>query len=194
MLQTIKESLQEAADKLRQFVENDSNLKDIEAAAILIAKALSEGNKVISCGNGGSLCDATHFAEELTGRYRKNRMPLPAIAINDPAYITCVGNDFSFNEIYCRFVEAIGQKDDILLAISTSGNSMNIIKAVEAAHDKGMKVVALTCDSENSLRSISDIAICTPNSAYSDRIQEIHIKIIHILVQLIEKQLTILNE
>ena len=194
MLQTIKESLQEAADKLRQFIENDSNIKDIEAAVILIAKALSEGNKVISCGNGGSLCDATHFAEELTGRYRKNRMPLPAIAINDPAYITCVGNDFSFNEIFCRFVEAIGQKDDILLAISTSGNSENIIKAVETAHNKGMKVVALTCDSENSLRSISDIAICTPKSDYSDRIQEIHIKIIHILVQLIEKQLTILNE
>jgi len=185
-MQKIKESLQEAADKLQQFMENDSNLKNIEAAAILIARSLSEGNKVISCGNGGSLCDATHFAEELTGRYRNNRRPLPAIAINDPAYFTCVGNDFSFNEIFSRFVEATGQKGDILLAISTSGNSPNVIKAVESAHAKGMKVVALTCDSDNDLRTISDIAICAPKSDYSDRIQEIHIKIIHILVQLIE--------
>ena len=188
MQQTIKESLQEAADKLRQFIENDSNLKDIEAAAILIAKALSDGNKVISCGNGGSLCDATHFAEELTGRYRKNRIPLPAIAINDPAYITCVGNDYSFDEIFSRFVEAAGQKSDILLAISTSGNSVNVVKAIEAAHNKGMKVVALTCDSDNKLCAISDISIRAPKSEYSDRIQEIHIKIIHILIQLIEKQ------
>ena len=191
MLQTIKESLQEAADKLQQFMENDSSLKSIEAAARLIAKALSEGNKVISCGNGGSLCDATHFAEELTGRYRNNRRPLPAIAINDPAYFTCVGNDFSFNEIFSRFVEATGQKGDILLAISTSGNSPNVIKAVESAHDKGMKAIALTYDSENILVAVSDIAICAPKSDYSDRIQEIHIKIIHILVQLIEKQLKI---
>ena len=188
MIQTIKESLQEADEKLRQFIENDSNLKDIESAATLIAKALSDGNKVISCGNGGSLCDATHFAEELTGRYRENRNPLPAIAINDPAYITCVGNDYSFDEIFSRFIEATGQKGDILLAISTSGNSPNVIKAVESAHNKGMKVVTLTCDSDNKLRTISDISLCAPKSDYSDRIQEIHIKIIHILVQLIEKQ------
>jgi len=188
MLQTIKESLQEATEKLRLFIENDSNLKDIESAAILITKALSDGNKVISCGNGGSLCDATHFAEELTGRYRENRNPLPAIAINDPAYITCVGNDYSFDEIFSRFIEATGQKGDILVAISTSGNSPNILKAVESAHNKGMKIIALTCDSDNKLRAISDIALCAPKSDYSDRIQEIHIKIIHILVQLIEKQ------
>ena len=188
MLQVIKKNLNEAADKLQQFIEDENNLKNIESAAILIAEALSKGKKVISCGNGGSLCDATHFAEELTGRYKKDRIPLPAICINDPAYFTCVGNDFSFDIIFSRFLEALGQEGDILLVISTSGNSPNIIKAVESAHIKGMKVVALTCDSENRLRVISDIAICVPKSEYSDRIQEIHIKVIHILVQLIEEQ------
>jgi D-sedoheptulose 7-phosphate isomerase len=182
-------SLNEAAEKLRDFLSDSSNVDDIEKAALKIALALGNGKKVISCGNGGSLCDATHFAEELTGRYRKNRMPLAAIAINDPAYITCTGNDFSFDVVYSRFVEAVGNEGDILLAISTSGNSKNIIKAVEAASNKKMGVIGLTCKSDNMLRKLSDLAICAPYSTYSDRTQEIHIKVIHILVQLIEKHL-----
>jgi len=189
MREIILNSFNEAAEKLQKFISTPSNINDIEKAATAIAQALNNGNKVISCGNGGSLCDATHFAEELTGRYRKNRNPLPAIAINDPAYITCVGNDFSFDEIYSRYVEAVGQENDILLAISTSGNSKNIINAANAAKKKGMTVVGLTCDSDNALRHISDMAICTPKSDFSDRIQEIHIKIIHILIQSIEYQL-----
>jgi D-sedoheptulose 7-phosphate isomerase len=185
----IKTSLNEAAEKLHEFIDNPANLKDIEAAAMVMVKALSEGNKIISCGNGGSLCDATHFAEELTGRYRKNRNPLPAIAINDPGFITCTGNDLSFQDIFSRYVEGVGQKGDVLLAISTSGNSENIIKAVDAAKAKGMIVVGLTCSSENKLRRMADIAICTPKSDFSDRIQEIHIKVIHIIIQLIEIQI-----
>jgi D-sedoheptulose 7-phosphate isomerase len=191
MQNIIQNSLNEAVEKLHEYIGNPSNLKDIEVAATLIANALERGNKVISCGNGGSLCDATHFAEELTGRYRKNRLSLPAIAINDPAYMTCVGNDFSFNEIFSRYVEGVGQKGDVLLAISTSGNSENITKAAEAAKLKGMSVIGFTCASENALRRLSDVAICAPVSNYSDRIQEIHIKAIHIIIQLIEHQLNV---
>jgi D-sedoheptulose 7-phosphate isomerase len=185
----IQQSLNEASEKLHQFINNLSNLEDIEQAATVMSDALKGGNKIISCGNGGSLCDATHFAEELTGRYRKNRLPLPAIAINDPAYMTCVGNDFSFDEIFSRYVEGVGQQGDVLLAISTSGNSLNILKAAEAAGKKGLKIVSLTCDTDNPLRKVSDVAVCAPASDYSDRVQEIHIKVIHILIQLIEKQI-----
>jgi D-sedoheptulose 7-phosphate isomerase len=186
MTEIIKNSLDESVDKLQKFINNPSNIEDIERAAVIISESLKKGNKVISFGNGGSLCDATHFAEELTGRYRKSRRPLPAIVINDPAYITCVGNDFSFDEIFSRYVDALGIKGDVLLAISTSGNSKNIINAVKAAKDKGIKVIGLTCDSDNRLRHLSDIAVCAPYSDFSDRIQEIHIKVIHILIQLIE--------
>ncbi|MDR0691409.1 MAG: D-sedoheptulose 7-phosphate isomerase [Prevotellaceae bacterium] len=183
----IQQGLKEAAEKLHQFLNKPSNLEDIKNAAKVMSEALKNGHKIISCGNGGSLCDATHFAEELTGRYRKNRLPLPAIAINDPAYMTCVGNDFSFDEIFSRYVEGVGQAGDVLLAISTSGNSLNILKAAASANKKGMKIVALTCDTENPLRKVSDVAICAPASDYSDRVQEIHIKVIHIIIQLIEQ-------
>lgn len=187
MHQLIKNSLQEAADKLQQFISHPSTVEDIARAAQAIAESLKQGNKVISCGNGGSLCDATHFAEELTGRYRKNRQPLPGIAINDPAYFTCVGNDFSFNDIFARYVAGVGQAGDVLLGISTSGSSANVLLAVEEAKRKDMKTIALTCDSDNKLRQVADIAICAPASAYSDRVQEIHIKVIHILIQAIEQ-------
>ncbi|GHT22031.1 phosphoheptose isomerase [Bacteroidia bacterium] len=191
MEQIIRQSLNEASEKLKLFIDNPSNLGDIGRAAMVMSDALKKGKKIISCGNGGSLCDATHFAEELTGRYRKNRLPLPAIAINDPAYMTCVGNDFAFDEIFSRYVEGVGQQGDVLLAISTSGNSGNIVKAAEAAQKRGMKTVALTCDTDNRLRKVSDVAVCAPASDYSDRVQEIHIKVIHIMIQLIESQLAI---
>ena len=161
----------------------------IEKAAQICVEALRNGNKIISCGNGGSLCDATHFAEELTGRYRDSRCPLPAIAINDPAYMTCVGNDFGFQNVFSRYVEGVGSKGDVLLAISTSGNSQNILNAVAKAQKKGMKVISLTSLGESKLSPLSDVAICTPRTAHSDRIQEIHIKVIHILIQCIEEML-----
>ncbi|RIJ50659.1 D-sedoheptulose 7-phosphate isomerase [Maribellus luteus] len=189
MKKMIQDSLGESLDKLQQFMSNAANIEAIEQTALAMAGALKAGNKIISCGNGGSLCDASHFAEELTGRYRTNREPLPAVAINDPAYITCVGNDFSFEEVFSRYVEAFGQKGDVLLAISTSGNSTNVVNAALAAKNKGMSVVALTGDSDNLLRKHSDIAVCAPVSGFSDRMQEIHIKVIHVLIQLIEKQL-----
>ncbi|MDR1717078.1 MAG: SIS domain-containing protein [Prevotella sp.] len=171
------------------FWNSPGTIEAIERAAALLSEALANGNKIISCGNGGSLCDATHFAEELTGRYRKNRTSLPAIAINDPAYITCVGNDFSFDEIYSRYVEGVGNEGDVLLAISTSGNSGNIVKAAESARLKKMKILVLTSTGNNRLSSLGDVVVAAPKADYSDRVQEIHIQVIHILIQAIEKQL-----
>lgn len=171
------------------FWNSPGTIETIERAAALLSEALANGNKIISCGNGGSLCDATHFAEELTGRYRKNRTSLPAIAINDPAYITCVGNDFSFDEIYSRYVEGVGNEGDVLLAISTSGNSGNIVKAAESARLKKMKILVLTSTGNNRLSFLGDVVVAAPKADYSDRVQEIHIQVIHILIQAIEKQL-----
>ena len=184
----ISESLLQAQNALDTFIQSDA-AERIEKAANMIVDSFNSGGKVISCGNGGSLCDATHFAEEFTGRFRNNRKPYPAIAINDPAYITCVGNDYSFDEIFSRYVEATGNAGDVLLAISTSGNSSNIVKAVEAARQKGLKTLVLTSTGENKLATMGDVVIAAPKTPYSDRIQEIHIKIIHILIQAIEQKL-----
>lgn len=189
MKNLIRESSQAILKEVDSFWSNPETIEVIERAAVLLSDSLKKGYKIISCGNGGSLCDATHFAEELTGRYRKNRTSLPAISINDPAYITCVGNDFSFDEIYSRYVEGVGCEGDVLLAISTSGNSSNIVKAVESAHLKKMKVLALTSTGDNRLSALSDIVIAAPKVDFSDRVQEIHIQVIHILIQAIEKQL-----
>ena len=187
--ETIIKSLDGARRTLEEFMSSPSALDQIEKAAQICVEALRNGNKIISCGNGGSLCDATHFAEELTGRYRDSRCPLPAIAINDPAYMTCVGNDFGFQNVFSRYVEGVGSKGDVLLAISTSGNSQNILDAVAKSQKKGMKVISLTSLGESKLSPLSDVAICTPRTAHSDRIQEIHIKVIHILIQCIEEML-----
>jgi D-sedoheptulose 7-phosphate isomerase len=186
MKKILLESLQEAHEALQEFMTNEENMQAIINGAAMISNALQKGNKVICCGNGGSLCDATHFAEELTGKFRDERVPLPAISINDAAHITCVGNDYSFSEIFSRHIDAIGQKGDILLAIITSGNSENVLKACESARKREMYIIGLTSDSANSLRTQSDVAICAPRKRYSDRIQEIHIKVIHIMIQLIE--------
>lgn len=185
----INNSLNEALIVLQKFIDKSSNAELIDQAATIMVDSLVKGNKIITCGNGGSICDAAHFAEELTGRFRKNRKPYSAIAINDPAYLTCVGNDFSFDEIFSRFVEGVGREGDILLAISTSGNSENVVRAAQKAKDLNMKVVALTKEGENMLQKISDVTIASPEAPFSDRVQEIHIKVIHILIQLIEAKL-----
>lgn len=191
MKEIIRDSLRETRSILETFINNEANIESIYNASDICAEALQTGHKIISCGNGGSLCDATHFAEELTGRFRNDRRPLPALAINDPAYMTCVGNDFSFDEIFSRYVEAMGKEGDVLLAISTSGHSRNIINAVDQAHINRMKVIALTSLGKNELIEKADVAISTPSAAHSDRIQEIHIKVIHILIQVIEEILKV---
>lgn len=190
MKELIIESSKAILEESDVFWNNPRTIEVLEQAATMLSEALINGKKIISCGNGGSLCDATHFAEELTGRYRKNRKSLPAISINDPAYITCVGNDFSFNEIYSRYVEGLGNDGDVLLLISTSGNSDNIIRAAESAKLKNMKVLVLTSTGNNRLSVLGDVVIAVPKAAYSDRVQEIHIQVIHILIQAIEKQLS----
>ncbi len=188
MEELIYKSLNDAQKVLDEFVTADA-VALIDNAAMMIATAFEKGGKVISCGNGGSLCDATHFAEELTGRYRKNRKPYPAIAINDSAYITCVGNDFSFDDIFSRYIEGVGQAGDVLLAISTSGNSENVVRAAEVARSLNMSIISLTKVGVNKLSELSDIVLASPTTEFSDRIQEIHIKIIHILIQAIEQKL-----
>lgn len=185
----IRAQLLEAQQVLDAFIQQEENLENIEAAAQLISQSFKNGGKILSCGNGGSHCDAMHFAEELTGRYRENRPAYPAIAIADPSHISCVGNDFGYNAIFSRYIEGLGQHGDVLLGISTSGNSANIIQAVEAARKKNMKVVLLTGKDGGKLKDQADIEIRVPHFGYADRIQEIHIKIIHILIMLIEENM-----
>ena len=182
----IENSLHQAETALHEFISDPQTPVLMEKAVAIFKQALDKGCKIISCGNGGSLCDAAHFAEELTGRFRGDRRPLPAMAIDDAAYMTCVGNDFSFDQIFARWVEAFGREGDVLLAISTSGNSGNVVMAIEKAKACGMKVVALTAKGGNKLSELADVAICTPRTPHSDRIQEIHIKVIHILIEALE--------
>jgi D-sedoheptulose 7-phosphate isomerase len=193
-LDTIKSNFYEAKKVLEDFISNEKNWGDMEAAGNLLVAAIRNGNKVISCGNGGSMCDAMHFAEELTGRFQKDRIPLPAFALSDAAHITCVTNDFGFEHIFSRSITALGSAGDVLLAISTSGNSANVIHAAKAAKTKGMLVVALTGNHGGALGGMADVVLSTPQSRYSDRIQEIHIKIIHSLVQYIELSLDLNNK
>jgi D-sedoheptulose 7-phosphate isomerase len=189
MQQKILFELQEAQQTLNSFVSDNANLDKIAQAADLMIDAIRNGKKIISCGNGGSICDAMHFAEELSGRFRADRPALPAVAISDSAHITCAANDYGFDHIFSRYVEGLGQNGDVLLAISTSGNSANVLYAVEAARQKGMKIVALTGKDGGKLASLADVEIRAPKTRYSDRVQEIHIKVIHILIHCIEEGL-----
>lgn len=193
MLDIIRHELTEAQSVLDTFIKNPDNLSAIEQAAVLMADALKSGRKIISCGNGGSHCDAMHFAEELSGRYRDDRRSLAAIAISDVSHLSCVSNDYGFEFVFSRFVEGLGNEGDVLLGLSTSGNSANIIRAVEAARTKGMKVVLLTGKDGGKLANKADVEIRVPHFGYADRIQEIHIKVIHLFILLIEKQVFATN-
>ena len=185
----IRNELNEAAQVLQAFMADAQNLVNIEAAATLIADSFRQQGKVLSCGNGGSHCDAMHFAEELTGRYRENRPGYAGIAISDPSHLSCVSNDFGYEYVFSSYVEAVGREGDVLLGISTSGNSGNIIRAIEAAKSKGIKTIALTGKDGGKMAGLADVEIRVPHFGYADRIQEVHIKIIHLLIQLIEKEM-----
>ena len=189
-INNIRNELTQAIEVLTNFVSDNKNLEAIQQAAVLVADSFKQGGKVLSCGNGGSHCDAMHFAEELTGRFRDNRPSYPAIAISDVSHISCVGNDYGFDYIFSRYVEGVGNKGDVLLGISTSGNSTNVIKAIEAAKQKGMKIITLTGKDGGKMNGLADVDIRVPHFGYADRVQEIHIKIIHILILLIEKEMT----
>lgn len=185
----IKSELNEAAEVLNKFLSDEHNIAQIEAAAKMIADSFKQEGKVLSCGNGGSHCDAMHFAEELTGRYRDNRPGYAGIAISDPSHLSCVSNDFGYDFVFSRYVEAVGRKGDVLFGLSTSGNSGNILKAIEVAKAKGMKTIALTGKDGGKMAGLADVEIRVPHFGYADRIQEVHIKIIHIVIQLIEKEM-----
>lgn len=178
----------EAADILLKF-NNVDNFQKIEAAGKLIVTSFNSGGKVLSCGNGGSMCDAMHFAEELTGRYRGDRKALPAISISDQSHISCVSNDYGYEFIFSRFLEAFGKEEDVLLAISTSGNSKNVLNAIAVAKEKGMKVIGLTGKDGGKMKDLCDVEIRAPYSEFADRAQEIHIKVIHSLIDYIENNI-----
>ena len=182
----IRNHFEEAQTVLAEFLSDESNFERIEQAGQIMVNAIQTEGKIISCGNGGSLCDAMHFVEELSGRYRDNRKALPAISISDPSHMSCVGNDYGYDFVFSRYVEAIGLKQDVLLAISTSGNSKNVINAIQAAKEKGMKVIGLTGKDGGEMTALCDVEIRAPKSDYADRAQEIHIKVIHSLIDHIE--------
>ena len=188
---TVRTALQEAADSLSHLLADNAMLERIAQAGALLADTFDAGGKAYSCGNGGSMCDAMHFAEELTGRFRDNRPGYAAMAISDPGHLSCVGNDYGYEQVFARFIEAHGRAGDVLLAITTSGTSRNVIAAAEAAKRLGMKVVALTGRAGTPITDLADIAIVTPGGKYADRVQELHIKVIHILIELVERRLVV---
>ncbi len=171
---------------LKNFIEQEEKDRTTEKIAGELAEAFTNGNKVLICGNGGSNCDALHFAEEFTGRFRKERRALPAIAISDSSHITCVGNDYGFDYIFSKGVEAYGKEGDMFIGISTSGNSGNVIKAVEKAKELGMKTVALLGKDGGKLKGMCNYEFIIPGET-SDRIQEIHMMILHIIIEGVER-------
>ena len=189
MSNSIRKHFEEAQIILDKFLSDEKNILSIEKAGDMLVAALKNGNKIISCGNGGSMSDAMHFAEEMTGRFRDDRKPFAAIAISDPSYITCTANDYGFESIFSRFVEAHGKSGDILLAISTSGNSKNILNAADIAKANGVLVIGLTGKDGGKLASLCDVEIRAPFSEYADRAQEIHIKVIHSLIDFVEQKM-----
>lgn len=187
-MKQIADHFNEALEILQKF-NTEANHSLIREAGDLMVSAIRSGGKIISAGNGGSMCDAMHFAEELTGRYRDDRRAIPALSISDPSHISCVGNDYGYEFVFSRYLEALGQPGDVFLAISTSGNSKNVLRGIEVAKSKGMKIVGLTGKDGGKMADLCDVEIRAPHSDYADRAQEIHIKVIHTLIDYIESQL-----
>ena len=184
----IKQHLDEATEALKAF-NTDSNITAINDALKIMVEALKNGNEIISCGNGGSMCDAMHFAEELSGRFREDRKGLAAVSISDPSHISCVANDYGYEHVFSRYIEALGCEGDVLLGISTSGNSENVLRAVDSAKQNGMKSIGLTGKNGGKMALKVDAEIRAPQTPFADRVQEIHIKVIHALIDGIEKEL-----
>ncbi|WP_281758414.1 D-sedoheptulose 7-phosphate isomerase [Succinatimonas hippei] len=183
---SVMDDLKEASKVLNDFINKADTEEKIEKAISLMADSIKNGGKIISAGNGGSMCDAQHFAEELSGRYRNDRPAYPAIAVCDPSHLTCVGNDYGFDYVFSRFLEGLGFKGDVFLGISTSGNSRNIIECCKVCKDKGLKSVVLLGKDGGKLKEVCDLPIIVPHFGYADRIQEVHTMIIHIMIRGIE--------
>jgi D-sedoheptulose 7-phosphate isomerase len=185
----VRASFDEALATLQAFLAAPDGLASVQRFADAAAQTLQRGGQLFACGNGGSMCDAMHFAEEWTGRFRKDRSALPAVAFSDPSQLTCIANDFGFDEVFARQVEALGKPGDLLVAISTSGNSPNCLRAVEAAKRKGLVVVGLLGKGGGKMKPLVDIPIVVPRADTSDRIQEVHIKVLHIVIEAVERRM-----
>lgn len=187
------EAFQNAKLALEAFLADGRNFTTLDLAADLIAQSLSAGGKVLACGNGGSACDAMHFCEELTGRYRKDRPALAAISLTDPGHLTCVANDYGYDHVFARGVEALGRAGDVLVALSTSGNSANVGRAVEAAKARDVRTIALLGKDGGALAGASNLQWIVPGvpaeAPTADRIQEIHMLILHALVEGVERRM-----
>lgn len=183
----IESSLREASQALDALMKNPSALAAIESAASTLIQTFEQRGRVYSCGNGGSMCDAMHFAEELTGRYRFDRRALAATAISDPGHLSCVSNDLGYEQVFARYIEAHGQEGDCLVALSTSGTSRNVVLAAQAAKTRGMSTIILSGRPSELLSPLSTVYVSTPAGEFADRVQELHIKVLHILIELVER-------
>lgn len=183
----IESALRDAQKSLSDLLADSRTQDSIGAAASLLIETFAGRGRVFACGNGGSMCDAMHFAEELTGRYRKDRAALAATAISDPGHLTCVGNDLGYEQVFSRYLEAHARTGDCLVALSTSGSSKNILRAAQAAQAAGAAVIGLTGRVDAALERHCNVHICTPAGKYADRVQELHIKVLHILIELVER-------
>lgn len=185
---TILNSVEEAVRAI-EYLKEPASLHFIQKTAHMIINCFQQGNKLLIAGNGGSLCDAMHWAEELTGIYRKKRRALPAIALSDPSHLSCVANDLGYESVFSRGVEAFGKKGDIFIGLTTSGNSKNILKAIVTAQLLQMKTIAFLGKSGGIIKGKADLEWVVKGFPYSDRIQEAHMTAIHIIIDLIEHEL-----
>lgn len=183
----VRASFEEARATLDAFLADPSLIEAVGAFATLCQATLAGGGRLLSCGNGGSMCDAMHFAEEWTGRFQGDRSALPALAFSDPSQLTCIANDFGYDEVFARSLQAHGRAGDLLVCLSTSGNSPNTIRALEEARRMGIQSVAILGKDGGKMRDLADLAIVVPHAVTSDRIQEVHIKILHIAIETVER-------
>jgi D-sedoheptulose 7-phosphate isomerase len=188
MKENILLSLQEAVEAI-SLLKEKSALDFIEKSAESLYRCFTQGGKVLLAGNGGSLCDAMHFAEELTGFYRHKRKALPAIALSDPGHMSCVANDLSYDQVFARGIEALGKKEDVFIAMTTSGNSPSIVEAVSTAKKLGLYTIAFLGKTGGKLKGLCDLELIVEGFAYSDRIQEAHMAAIHIIIEMLENRL-----
>lgn len=186
ILNSIRDALLEAQDVLNRFTQNPENIATIAKTAEMMQDVFERQGRIFTCGNGGSLCDAIHFAEECVGKFRSDRRPLPAIALSDAGSITCTANDFDFTEVFARPLSALGHPGDLLVVLSTSGNSANVVRAAETAKARGIQVFGLLGRDGGKLKHHCDIYLIAPGDT-ADRIQEIHIKVLHILIEHVER-------
>lgn len=188
-MKRIQQHFEESAQLAQQLLGDKAFLEAMQQGAELLVEALGSGHKILTCGNGGSMCDAMHMAEELSGKYREDRPPFAALAMSDASALTCIGNDYGFDQVFSRQTQALGKPGDVLVCISTSGNSQNVLQAARKAKELGMHVLSLTGNGGGALGDLADIDVSVPWSGFADRIQEVHIRCIHSWIDAIESAL-----